>query len=66
MIYFKKREKAPNSLAIEKAKGTENYREKDVITALAEDFKDKCYLCESKWPTEINVEHFDEHRGNRD
>lgn len=65
MIYFKKREKAPNSLAIEKAKGTENYREKDVIIALAEDFKDKCYLCERKWPTEINVEHFDEHRGDR-
>ena len=66
MIYFKKREEAPKSLAIEKAKGTENYRGEDVIKALSEDFKDKCYLCESKWPLDINVEHFDEHRGDRD
>lgn len=66
MIFFKKRETPPPSLAIEKAKGSENYRGKDVINALSEDFKSKCYLCETKWPTGINVEHFEEHRGNRD
>ena len=66
MIYFEKRATPPPSLAIEKANGSENYRGQDVIDALSEDFNAKCYLCETKWPTGINVEHFDEHRGNRD
>lgn len=65
MIYFEKRKTPPPSLAVEKAKGTENYRGQDVIDALSEDFKAKCYLCGTKWPTGINVEHFDEHRGDR-
>lgn len=66
MIYFEKRESAPQSLALEKAKGTDNYRGSDVLKALSEDFKNKCYLCETKCPVSINIEHFEEHRGDRD
>ncbi|WP_338892236.1 HNH endonuclease [Aeromonas rivipollensis] len=40
------------------------YDEKDVYTALEEIFFNKCYLCETKEPHDINVEHFDPHMGD--
>ncbi|MDQ0884909.1 HNH endonuclease [Peribacillus sp. V2I11] len=67
MIYFKKSMPAPPSLEVEKNKASStNYRLQDVITRIKTDFKNKCYLCEYKEPTTINVEHFIPHRNNRD
>lgn len=67
MVYFEKTTEAPVSLAREKAKGTNgSYREDDVMTLLNKDFHGKCYICETKYPTGINVEHFVPHRGNID
>lgn len=66
MIYVRKREEAPASLAIEKAKANGNYNQPDVHTALKEDAFNKCYLCEDWAPTSINIEHFEEHRGDKD
>lgn len=36
------------------------------MNELREIFYDKCYLCEIKDPTSINVEHFDAHQGDLD
>jgi len=52
---------APESLAARRS-----YSEEDVLNKLREIFYDKCYLCEIKDPTSINVEHFDAHQGNLD
>ncbi len=38
----------------------------DVLNRLKDDFKNKCYICETKEPTNINVEHFKSHRENPD
>lgn len=59
MVYFEKSQPAPASLALRKS-----YREEDVVSRLYADFKNKCYLCESKAPLAINVEHFTPHRGD--
>lgn len=50
---------APVSLAARRS-----YAEEDVLNKLKEIFYDKCYLCEMKDPTSINVEHFDAHQGD--
>lgn len=46
MIKIARSPAAPASLAVEKAKGTNNYRGEDVIRQLYTDFHGKCYLCE--------------------
>ncbi len=66
MVFFEKSQPAPDCLAIEKAKKSEDYRCGDVYIKLQTDFKNKCYLCEKKAPTAINLEHFVPHRGDRD
>jgi len=50
---------APKSLAAKR-----DYAGEDVLNNLKEIFHDKCYLCEIKDPTSINVEHFDAHQGD--
>lgn len=40
------------------------YDDEDVYTVLEEIFFSKCYLCETKEPHDINVEHFDAHMGD--
>lgn len=59
MVNFYKRSQAPASLAAGKS-----YKEPDTVKALYEDFRNKCYICGSKAPITINVEHFDEHRND--
>lgn len=66
MVYFEKSQPAPVSLAVEKMKLSGIYRTEDVIQKLEEDFKGKCYICELKYPTSINVEHFISHQGDLD
>lgn len=50
----------------EKKKVHGSYRLDEVITALKEEFHDKCYICEQKHITSINIEHFTPHKGNKD
>ena len=38
----------------------------DVLHALREVFHDKCYICETKDPLSLNVEHFDAHMNDID
>ena len=47
----------PASLAIESKKANGNYHLADVISQLKQDFHSKCYLCELKDLTDIEVEH---------
>lgn len=64
MVFFEKSQPAPESLAIEKEKKDGKYNLGDVLERLKRDFQNKCYICEAKAPTTINVEHFIPHRGN--
>lgn len=41
-----------------------SYTEEDVLAELSKIFYDKCYLCEIKEPTSVNVEHFIPHQGD--
>lgn len=66
MIHFPKTMPAPTSLAAEKVKSSGTYRQDDVIQQLKRDFCDKCYICESKSPSTINLEHFEPHQGDVD
>ena len=50
---------APPSLA-----NHTSYSDEDVLYELREIFYNKCYLCESKEPADINVEHLVPHRNN--
>ncbi|MGB3600140.1 MAG: hypothetical protein WBA03_07245 [Marinomonas sp.] len=61
MFNVERTEVAPASLAARR-----EYAGEDVLSELRRIFYDKCYLCEIKDPTSINVEHFDAHQGNED
>jgi HNH endonuclease len=65
MINFTKSQPAPACLAIEKVKNGE-YKCGDVLERLNDDFHRKCYICEDKDLTSINVEHLIPHRGDID
>lgn len=68
MIKIARSPAAPASLAVEKEKGTNNYRGEDVIRQLYTDFHGKCYLCEIDNLQSIEVEHLKAHHNgkNRD
>ncbi len=66
MIYLPKSQPAPDCLALEKLKKSGDYNCPGVAAQLQKDFKNKCYLCEQKSPTSINIEHFMPHCGNPD
>lgn len=60
-------EKKPVPSELEKlVKDTKNYRHQVVVEKIKSDFNNKCYLCELKESTSINIEHFIPHRGNED
>lgn len=65
MIYFERSQPEPASLETERNKTKGSYSSKDVLDRLKNDFKDKCYICETKNPTSINVEHLIPHRGDK-
>lgn len=50
---------APTSLEAQR-----KYDGEDVYTALEECFHKKCYICETKNPLDINIEHFNPHMGD--
>lgn len=62
MIYLPKSQPAPDCLTHEKTKTNGDYKCGCVLNTLANDFKHKCYLCEDKTATSINVEHFIAHQ----
>jgi len=65
MINLTKSSPAPVCLTYQLANTGSDYKCGDVIPRLKTDFNNKCYLCEEKEPSTINVEHFIPHRGNR-
>ncbi len=65
MIFVQKSQPAPDCLANEKVKTSGSYRCGNVVSRLKEDFKNKCYICEEKEISSINIEHFIPHQGNR-
>ncbi len=69
MVYIHK--PAPNqritdALHSEKDKANGDYKIPVVMEKIKNNFHNKCYLCESKEPTNINIEHFTPHRGDND
>lgn len=56
MVYFIKSQSSP---VVGK-----NHNTPEIIEALKNDFKNKCYICEEKAPKDINVEHFISHQGD--
>ena len=43
----------------------QSYSEKDVVELLDKIFHSKCYICETKEPLALNVEHFEAHQGSK-
>ena len=66
MINIIKSQPAPVCLASEKLKISGDYKCGEVINRIHADFHNKCYICEEKSPSSINVEHFRPHRGDVD
>lgn len=66
MINFTKSQPEPSDLAIERAKTSGTYVTTETLEKLKKDFFDKCYICEYKNPTTLNVEHLISHKGNRE
>lgn len=66
MVKVERSPDAPASLAVEKEKGTRNYRGEDVIVKLNEDFRGKCYLCEINDLQSVEVDHLKAHHNGRD
>jgi hypothetical protein len=64
MINIVKSQPAPLCLAEEAKKKSGDYKCGDVVIRVRDDFHNKCYICETKAPTTINVEHFYAHRGD--
>lgn len=61
MFNVKRPELPPPSLI-----GRISWTGSDVLHALREAFHDKCYICETKDPLSLNVEHFDAHMNDVD
>ena len=57
---------AVESLEKEKAKPSGTYRTEAVTNALSLMFAHKCYLCEQKGLSDLQIEHLVPHRGERD
>jgi 5-methylcytosine-specific restriction endonuclease McrA len=66
MVNFPKSQPAPECLATEKTKLSGTYRCGDVLERLTNDFHNKCYLCEEKDISSMNIEHLIPHRGGSD
>lgn len=58
MFNVERSQPAPASLATEKLKTSGKYNQSDVLVRLKQDFYNKCYLCEEKSISKIEVDHF--------
>ena len=61
MFNVERSQPEPSSLAIEKLKSKDAYRNADVLYMLQQDFFNKCYLCEEKEISAIEVDHLKPH-----
>lgn len=66
MIYFEKSQPAPDCLVNEFLKTDGDYNCGCVLERLQQDFKNKCYLCESQIYSSVNIEHFKPHHNGKD
>jgi len=66
MHFVRKIHPGPPCLEEEKLKNAGTYRCEGVIQRLKAEFHDKCYICEQRALTAINVEHFRPHMQNID
>lgn len=66
MVNVHRRLPAPPCLSQEKEKADGDYKCGETLEYLIDMFHNKCYICEYKHPTSINVEHFKPHKGNKD
>ena len=64
MINIIKSQPSPPCLLIEKTKINGDYKCEGVLNKLVDDFHNKCYICEEKGLSTINVEHFKPHKGD--
>lgn len=58
MFNVERSQTAPASLATERLKSSGEYNKPDVLERLKQDFYNKCYLCEEKSISKIEVDHF--------
>ena len=65
MVKIERTPTPPPSLAIESKKASGSYTSEDVISQLKQDFHSKCYLCELKDLTDIEVEHLLPHHNRQ-
>jgi len=65
MVRIKRSYPEPDVLKDEREKDNGDYRKAEILEKLRGDFFDKCYICESKELTSINVEHLASHRGDK-
>lgn len=65
MVKIERTPVPPASLAIECRKAHGSYCEKDVMERLQKDFHDKCYICELKPLTDVEVEHLHPHHNRK-
>lgn len=66
MINIVKSQPAPLCLSIEKEKTNGDYKCGEVLERIQADFHNKCYICEDKYITDINIEHFEPHRNDKE
>lgn len=50
----------------EKSKKSGDYNKKEVFDLLVKEFNNKCYICENKEPSSLNIEHFKPHKGDKE
>jgi hypothetical protein len=66
VINLKKSYPSPKILEVEKLKISGSYRHEEILNLLIKDFLNKCYICEYKKPTTLNVEHFIPHKEDKE
>jgi len=66
MVNVRKSYPAPECPAEEKKMKNGDYKCGDVLERTKNDFRNKCYICEYKSPSTINVEHFIPHKGDKE
>ena len=65
MINIIKSQPEPTCLVSERKKKIGDYKCGEVLIRLQKDFYNKCYICENQGFSDIIVEHFIPHRGDR-
>lgn len=65
MVNYERNEDAPDCLWTEQQKANGDYKCGDVLQRLQRIFHNKCYICELKAPTSVNVEHLRPHKGDK-